>query len=356
MKRREFLRTAVVGVGAAGLEAGCATARPPPERRYSIEQMDAFLAQFDRGLASIDRSERLGPLRSPGNGQGSSMVKRALRSLYAVGAVADLDVEDQAHPGVQARVARLLPEMEHSLRECAALVEGMSPRDAGLVREALRADPSLPVQLSEWVDDAGGAAGVSARTRRKFRLAATHVGFRLRHQDPILLTGEYVAKVRKIEAWSGDDARFQRQIAGRVGQEVLLADQARFRAAQLRWAALGADGVSPDAPTDAVAQQPAPEKPGAAQLRAAAWCFGIAIVAGGLGAILASSSAGAVGAGFLTVAVVLLIVAIILAIIGAVRGSGDTSEARPSDDLLPDRADRLHTPAPPSAVADVQET
>jgi hypothetical protein len=313
MKRRDFMK--VVGAGAVGVQAGCATLPLRGDELFSAERLDAFLAQYDSGLATIDRGSDRRPFGSPGGSEGArgeAMAKRALRSLYAVGAFADLEVEEQAHPGVQARMARLLPELSESLQECTAYLEVTAPGSRLRIREALAENPDLPLQLAEAVDDAGGAAGVSARTRRKFRLAATQLGFRLRHHDPALLAGEYVTKVRKIEAWSGDRARLQRQIVARIGAASLADKEARFVAAQGRWATLVSyeqEGI--------VTAAPGPT-PGSGAARAAAWSFGIGLVAGGLGLLMLASGefAGVFG---LTVGAAALVVGLILLLISGVQ-------------------------------------
>src|SRR5512146_1234091 len=135
MKRRDFLRTAAIGIGATSVEGGCVSVREGGPDFFSVERMSAFLAQFDHGLAAIDRGERLGPLPRGDGAGGSAMVKRALRSMYAVGAVSDLTIEEQAHPGVQARMTRLLPEMTQSLQECTAFIEATLPRSGEQVRD-----------------------------------------------------------------------------------------------------------------------------------------------------------------------------------------------------------------------------
>lgn len=227
--------------------------------------------------------------------------------------------------------------MTESLRECTAFLEATIPgKDSLHVRQALEADPSLPLQLAEVVDAAGEAAGVSARTRRKFRVAATQVGFRLRHHGSAMLAGEYVTKVRKIEAWSGDQARLQRQIAARVGEASLFEKQARFAAAQERWAAvLAREQVSGGFDDE-------PSRPWSGPLRAAAWAFGIGVVAGGVGALVVSSG-DITGAFAITVGAVALIVALVLLMVAGVRyassrsrdDEAETDEAVPSAALDP---------------------
>ncbi len=324
MKRRDFLRAAAVGVGAVSAQGGCATVPASRGDRFSTDRLDAFMDQFDHGLAAIDRGRGLGAFTAPADEQGArgeAMAKRALRSLYAVGAFADLEVEEQAHPGVQARMAQMLPEMAESLRESAELLDSATPEERTRVRETLRNDPSLPLQLAEAVEDAGDAAGVSARTRRKFRAMATHVGFRLRHHDPSVLAGEYVAKVRKIEAWSGDEARLQRQIAARVGEAALLEHQARFAAARERWSEI----LGPEGSGGGEVEQPWKRS-----LRTAGWCFGLGVVVGGIGAIMVASNVFAgvfpitAGAILVTVALVMLLVAGIQAAVH----SGEPSDQR----------------------------
>lgn len=313
MNRREFLKTTAVGL-AAGTQGACATLPAPRHDTYSPERLRELLVRFDAGLAAIDGGGfgGLRPAPSAPGARGAAMVKRAFRSLYTVGALSELELEDQAHPAVQERMARMLPEMAESLRESAALLESATPADAARVRQGLKGAPALPIQLAEAVDGEGAEAGVSPRTRRKFRAIATQVGTRLRHHDPAVLAQEYVAKVRKIEAWSADGARVERQLVARIGRESFLDREQRFSAAQRRWAeVLGAqDGAGGG---DAVAA------PWRASLRGAAWCFGLGAIATGLAFASENPFVVTAAAVLLVTAVLFLLLAGLQALVAAGR-------------------------------------
>jgi hypothetical protein len=342
MNRREFLKATAVGLGSA--QAGCATL-PIAERQdpFSPERMREFLGRFDAGLAAIDagRDLRVGGVPAPdlpGAEEGVAMAKRSLRALYAVGAFADLSLEEQAHPGVQARMGRMLPELERSLRESKALVEGMTPGHRAALQEALRRDPSIPVKLAEAVDDAGGDAQVSARTRRKFRTLTTQVSVRLRHQDPAVLMNEYVNKVRKLEAWSGTEAELQRQLAARIGREALGEQEARFADARRRWSELlgpaegagdGADGA-----------------PWRGPLRTAAWSFGLGVLTIGIAFAASNIYVATAGAILIVVALIALVTAGVLGLATAVGDAIARPAARRGGEEKPEEPPPRSEPVP----------
>lgn len=328
MDRREFLKATAAGaagVGAFGTQPGCAgvivAARP---ELFEPARIEAFLSRLDAGLGAIDRGERLPDITAAAasDPRHSAMVKRALRSLYAVGAFGDLEIEEQAHPAVQARMADMLPEMAESLRESGELIESGTPDQARRVREALRRDPSLPVRLSEAMDGAGAESGVSARTRRKFRAIATHVGVRLRHHDAGVLAGEYVAKVRRVEAWGGDRASLERRLIAQMGEGRFRERQARFQAAEARWAEVL--GPTAGAGDGDVAGRPRWQR----HLIGAALAFGLGVL--GLAVGLASADGGE-GAGLIvaTVGAVLLVTAVVLLIAAGVSAAIDAARGDP---------------------------
>lgn len=333
MNRREFLRTTAVGLGAVGTQGACATLSAPRPDAYSPDRLREFVARFDAGLAAIEGSGLAGfpAPAGPRSARGAAMVKRAFRSLYAVGAFSDLELEEQAHPAVQERMASMLPEMAESLRESTEFLETTTPAGAARVRRALQAEPTLPTRLAEAVDSGGDDAGVSPRTRRKFRAIATQVGIRLRHHAPAVLAQEYVAKVRKIEAWSADEARLERQIAAQIGRESFLEREQRFAAAQRRWAEVLGEGDGAGGGERHASWR--------GSLRGAGWCFG-------LGALAAGVAVASENPFVATAAAVLLIMAVVFLLVAGIQGLAAGGDDGPAPADSPDAGADWTAPPP----------
>jgi hypothetical protein len=332
MDRREFLKGAAAGVaGTAVAGSGCAapSAHVRSRPRRSVEEMQAFLERFDRGLDAIGPEGSLRGLLRAGTRwdeakfrEVTPLFNRTLRTLYAAGAVGELEPEDQLHPGVQARMWRLAPEIDGVVREHERLLAGLGPADHARMQAHLRADPELPLRLAEALDDAADENGLGPSRRGRFRLAATEIGTRLRTQPPALLVGEYLDKARRIEERGDGVGALQRAIAGRAGEAAFWDAREWVDRETLAWrerlaAAGSGDGEGPDP-----AHRSAAGRMGLRALRT----LGYGVVVGGVSAAIVSAGApeGVLG---VTAGVILVAIGLIELLLSGLMAIGEGIDA-----------------------------
>lgn len=357
MDRRDFLKFgAAAGATAAGTGCVADFTSPlvtPAIATYSPEQMDAFLRNLDAGVGAVSEHATL-PRILPkgvvnrfdpsdfGDAKNDELLRKVLRSLVVSSSFRSLELEDQAHPGVQSRVWGSMGEMDAAVRETNALLEQLTPTERDDLRQAMRDDPELPKRFIETLDEQAARANIPMATRLQLRTAGLHACARVK-QSPSLVIDEYTEKCKKTLERSGSNEEILRRTTARLGDEATWAVQERLLAAHARWkVALG------QPTTDATPTPPAPPEPGQAQPQPQPWqsdpqvtrvqgpppppvdngaeglvtagavMLGIsgALVGLGVGLLFAVTIAGAI---VLTVAGVLLLIGLIVLIVGLAR-------------------------------------
>lgn len=358
MDRRDFLKVgAAAGAAAAG--TGCVgdfTSPPatPAIATYSPEQMDAFLRKLDEGVGVVNQHATL-PRMLPrgvvnrfdpndfGDAKNDELLRKVLRSLVVSSSFRSLELEDQAHPGVQSRVWGSMGEMDSAVRETNALLEQLTPTERDDLRQAMRDDPELPRRFIETLDEHAARANIPMATRLQLRTAGLHACARVK-QSPSLVIDEYTEKCKKTLERSGSNEEVLRRTTARLGDEAAWAVQERLLAAHARWKVALGQPTTDGAPGQPAPPQPYQPQPGEAQpwpndaqairvqgalpppvdngaeglVTAGAVMLGIsgALTGLGVGLLFAVTIAGAI---VLTVAGVLLLIGLIVLIVGLAR-------------------------------------
>lgn len=349
-----MLKDAVFGTAAlASAATGCAATptatvpREPWSGHLDPRAADELLASIDKRLAWIDRQtlpDHVVPLSKLAKTEEASqdlaaktaLTRKAMRALYVTGRFADLPDELKAHPGVQARLAAIQPDMDDAVLGMTALLEAMTAEDHRRMQRHLRNDPGLGERIARYVERPALEDGVPFRRRMGVRAGILQLTDRMRAQSPALVTEPLVRKVRRIEARPQAGAEQARMIASRIGEQAFWDHQEKIAAIHEAWLAkLGPEGtMAATAPvvaapgpaaTPAAAAAPATEKQGDKTVRTGAIImgFGAGSVLAGLlfwGIAEATASDGllipAIVLG-VTVGPILLIVGLITVIVGA---------------------------------------
>jgi hypothetical protein len=253
VERRQVLKGALAGAtGLAALASGCGratlpqTPKSPLPRDLDPEVADALLGSLDRRLAWIDQqtlpSDVL-PLemlsRKPGFEREiehkTILTRKALRSLYLTGRFIDLPDELKAHPGVQARVASLEPDMDDAVLGMTDVLERMSPDDHKQLQRRLRSDRRFGERLARYVERPAVGDRIPFRRRFGMRAGILQLTERMQAQSPVLVTDPLVRKVRRIQARPRTDAAQMRLLAARMGEEAFWAHQEKMALLHDAW-------------------------------------------------------------------------------------------------------------------------
>jgi hypothetical protein len=327
LERRDLLKAAaLVGGGLAGVTAGCI--RNPelkaPREAYSwLESLDSKAAQkvvdsFGHRLAWINEQtlpeeiisssmlQKLSPLQVASSGD---LVKKSIRSLYAVGRFMDLSDELKAHPKIQEQMASLQPEIDDAALGMLGMLEQMTPNDHKVLRDHLRDDPEFGERIAMMIDETAKEDGLPFQRRFGVRSSILQLASRMGAQSPALVTDALVSKGRRLEALSSEEHHHLYE--SKFGKEKLAAYEQKLVAIHGAWmqqsqpVMSAASQPSSQPSSQPVAQQPPPPKPdpmpmlppqqapvrGVKLLRAGGYMMGLGAVSTGIGAILLSVSA-----------------------------------------------------------------
>jgi hypothetical protein len=358
IKRREFLKagaaTATIAgaAGVAGLAgSSCAglfhdgSVGPP---QPPLPDMNSYLERVDEGLAFIS-SESWSDGSPDGNradplDRNNGLGRKVLRSLYLAGMFGDLPDEGQAHPGMQERVARALPEMDEALDGTIDYLSSVSDDQVEQLQQFLREHDDPGMAIAEHLDRRTADTGVSTKRRLQTRAMITQVVARLKNQPPRQLFDEYIGKVNKQAALAGTVAESERYLTAQIGERAFWERQQRLALASARWQEEGttAGGGATDAlPADDLDQAVEDERErlladinaaregsyepayysatarGERRIHVGGWVLGIGAVTTAVSLVFSCTSAWFVGAILGTAAAVLFIVALVLIIRGA---------------------------------------
>ena len=245
MERRDVLKAGALGVAAAAtVGPGCATV---PHAGAEGGQGDAtgaagpgaeFLALLDRQLGYVGHARFVEEFvtRSHGAARGPDVqrvvdasddaFRRMLRTLLITQGFRDLSVETQVEPGVQARMADHMDEIDATVFEIADRLAGIDAAQHARVQAALRDKPDLAMQIGEAVDAHAAAAGLSRARRRQLRMMMMQTAFRLKHEAPGRLVDEYTQKVTRMRQ-DGASSALALAVSERIGRQAFWAYQKR---------------------------------------------------------------------------------------------------------------------------------
>lgn len=344
VERRDLLKLAATAVLAG--EMGCA-ARPrsaPPSAGELAADLDpaaaeAILAKLDARMAWINEAslpEDVLPLSTfPRNAEvdaegvrSGALVRKAVRSLYLTGRVLDMSDAMKVHPGVQARLRAMQPEMDDAVLGMTERLERMTPEDHRRLRARLKRDELFGERLAKTLEAVAHDDGLSFQRAFGVRSSTLALSQRMSAQSPALVIDPLVRKVRRIEAHPHDDAAQARVLAARIGQEAFWEHQQRVARLHEAWMIrLGpADALASASPA-----APPPPSRGKSTLGTGGIIMGFGLGSVVLGLILAGIASAAsapalyvpaliIGA---TVGPILLVVGLIVVLVGAIMWAAE---------------------------------
>jgi hypothetical protein len=219
MKRRDLL----VG-GAATLGVSTQAAATTVEPTFDPAAVEASLAKIDQRMASFAQLQlRPHEPRTADEArlfdERGKVARAALRTLYFTGAFMEFEEHDRAHPGVQARMLRLQPEMDEAVDGMAGFLESLTPADHRNLQAELKRDPHLGMKVGEQLNQVAKEDGFGFTRRADLRLAVDDFSRRMQAQNPALVIDPYVRKTRKIQANPGTLEEREREFQVRTGEK-----------------------------------------------------------------------------------------------------------------------------------------
>ncbi len=201
MNRRDFLKGGVSGALGMALPPGTNPALPaldPAAIEAKLERIDRRMVWFDKidpFAGSAPRNE----VEARVFAQRRHLGRQALRSFYFNGAFIGLDHAEQAHPGVQERMGRMVQEMDGAVDQTATYLDDLKPDQRKSIQNELRKQPDLGPSLGDMFHRVAAEDGFGLLRRIDMRLAFADITRRLGNQNPSLLIDPYVSKVRRLQ-------------------------------------------------------------------------------------------------------------------------------------------------------------
>lgn len=233
VERRELLKLAAAAAVLVG-EPGCASPQHPAPSSANISAhldpaaADALLAKIDARMAWLDKAslpDDILPLSTlpraaeADAARTGALVRKAVRTLYLTGRFLDMPEEMKVHPGVQARLRAMQPEMDDAVLGMTEHLERMTPEDHRRVQAYLKKDDLFAEHLARMLEKTASDDGLSFQRTFGVRSAALDLGQRMSAQSPALVIDPLVRKVRRIEAHPRTDAEQARVLAARIGEQ-----------------------------------------------------------------------------------------------------------------------------------------
>jgi hypothetical protein len=256
IERREILKLAAATcLASAG--AGCASpSRSAPATPATVASVatqldpaaaDALLAKIDarmEWLRTASLPDDVLPLSRMARGAATdaevestgTLVRKSIRTLYLTGRFLDLPDTMKVHPGMQARLRAIQPEMDDAVLGMTARLERMTPDDHRRVQAQLQKDDLFGEHLAHVLEKTAAGDGLSFQRTFGVRSATLELSQRMAAQSPSLIVDPLVRKVRRIEAHPRSDAEEARRLAARIGEEAFWAHQDRVALLHEAWA------------------------------------------------------------------------------------------------------------------------
>ena len=345
VERRELLKLAAAAAVLVG-EPGCASLQHPASpnaadiaAHLDPAAADALLAKIDARMAWLDQAslpDDILPLSKLPRAAGAeaeaartgALVRKAVRTLYLTGRFLDMPDEMKVHPGVQARLQAMQPEMDDAILGMTEHLERMTPEDHRRVQAHLRKDDLFAEHLARMLEKTASDDGLSFQRTFGVRSAALDLGQRMSAQSPALVIDPLVRKVRRIEAHPRTDAEQARVLAARIGEQAFWEHQQHVTRLHEAWLIrlASADTQAANAPA-----APPHSTPGQNTLKTGGIIMGFgggSVVVGLILAGLASATATpaliipALVMG-VTIGPILLVVGLIVVIVGAIMRASE---------------------------------
>lgn len=228
MDRRDLLKwSALASVGGSG----CASLINNPGAVRG-DQMPAFLAALDGTMTELGKVKFLEgwlpatatPAAQARVTEHEDLARKTFRSMFLVGTLRELSVEQQAHEGVQARLRDSMGEFDDAVFGMTELLENLPAADRARVSKVLRDDPAVGMRIMGAIDEEAAGHGISLKQRARLRTLSAQACGRLR-QNPELAISEYTEKVRKLEARHGQVAEATRGAAAAASTALFFQQQ-----------------------------------------------------------------------------------------------------------------------------------
>jgi hypothetical protein len=343
VERRELLKLAAAAAVLVG-EQGCASPQhPAPPSAADIAAhldpaaADALLAKIDGRMAWLDQASlpdeilplsKLPRATEADAARTGALVRKAVRTLYLTGRFLDMPDEMKVHPGVQARLQAMQPEMDDAILGMTEHLERMTPEDHRRVQTHLRKDDLFAEHLARMLEKTASDDGLSFQRTFGVRSAALDLGQRMSAQSPALVIDPLVRKVRRIEAHPRTDAEQARVLAARIGEQAFWEHQQHVARLHEAWMIrlASADTQAATAPA-----APPPSSPGKNTLNTGGIIMGFGAGSVALGLIFAGLASATSTSAFIipalvlgvTIGPILLVVGLIVVIVGAIMRASE---------------------------------
>ncbi len=221
MKRRDLL---LGGAASLGVATGEAQADTRVEPTFDPALVEAAIARIDKRMASFEGVDFL-PRAAANTAEEELFASRnkvsraAIRTLYFTGAFMELEEHQRLHPGVQARMARMQPEMDEAIGGMANYLEALTPEDHRRIQDELKKDPELSSRIGEQLNQVAKEDGMGFERRFDLRMAVDDVTKRMKAQNPSVLLDPYIQKTRKVQANPGTLEERERAVQVRAGEK-----------------------------------------------------------------------------------------------------------------------------------------
>jgi hypothetical protein len=220
MQRRDFLAAIAASAAAGGLTPDPVAALEPGVVETATEDMDAYCARVDAGLKRIASWEpTAGTALVPAEReQLDTLARNAFQTMFLTGMLGDLPLDRQLHHGIQDRLDRAMPLFDEANGGMQAFLASRTDDDLARVQSALK-EAGMRAALRDAIVSEARLSGVSPSRQRQLHGMLDDVTWRLAHQPPQLLIGEYLDKVRKAEDTDVEAESRQRKLIERLGED-----------------------------------------------------------------------------------------------------------------------------------------
>ncbi len=247
---------------------------------------------------------------------GDELARKAMRSIFAVGAFRDLPEEGRQHPLVQDAMFAAMPEFDEAVFGMQRRIDTLTATERADISRELGKDPELAERVLGMLDSEAAQVGVSTARRLHMRRVGLTACARL-HQSSDLFLGELSQKIEKVAARSGSHAEIERRVAATMGERAFSELRERTLRAAASYESYRVAGVrripGPDGkPVRGPGEWSDRKK---AVLTAGGIVLGVGVLLGGVGGLMLIATFG--GAFVLTVAGLAVLAGLITLIVGA---------------------------------------
>jgi hypothetical protein len=165
----------------------------------------------------------------------ATLVRKSVRTLYLTGRFLDMPDTMKVHPGMQARLRAMQPEMDDAVLGMTARLERMTADDHRRLHDHLAKDELFADRLAMVLEKTAADDGLSFQRTFGVRSATLDLAHRMAAQSPALVVDPLAGKVRRIEAHPRSDAEQARRLAARVGEEAFWEHQQRLALLNQAW-------------------------------------------------------------------------------------------------------------------------